>query len=41
MDTPDDRPVLPGRQFNDNWDLSQARSLAVVRYLTDEFDFSA
>ncbi len=35
----DDRPVLPGRQFNDNWDLSQARSLAVVRYLTDEFDF--
>src|SRR5690606_10622221 len=28
-------PVHPGGQFADNWELSQARALSVVRYLTD------
>lgn len=35
----DNRKVLPNGDFDDNWDLSQARSLAVVRYLTDEYGF--
>ena len=27
-------PVSPGRAFRDNWELSQARALSVVRYMT-------
>jgi chemotaxis protein MotB len=29
-------PVSPGSAFSDNWELSQARALSVVRYLIDE-----
>jgi chemotaxis protein MotB len=29
-------PVSPGSAFRDNWELSQARALSVVRYLIDE-----
>ena len=32
-------PIRDGGIFKDNWELSQARSLSVVRYLIDEFDF--
>jgi chemotaxis protein MotB len=31
----DDTPVGPGSPFRDNWDLSQARALSVVRYMID------
>lgn len=31
----DDVPVRPGAQFEDNWDLSQARALSVVRYMVN------
>ncbi len=29
----DGTPVSPGRPFGDNWELSQARALSVVRYM--------
>lgn len=29
----DDTPLRPGANFDDNWELSQARALSVVRYL--------
>jgi len=29
----DDQPILPGSQFQNNWELSQARALSVVLYL--------
>jgi chemotaxis protein MotB len=29
-------PLSPGSAFRDNWELSQARALSVVRYLIDE-----
>ena len=32
-------PIRDGGLFKDNWELSQGRSLSVVRYLIDEFDF--
>ena len=32
-------PIRDGGFFKDNWELSQGRSLSVVRYLIDEFDF--
>ena len=35
----DDIPLLPDKEFADNWELSQARSLSVVRYLVSELDF--
>jgi len=31
----DDIPLRPGARFSDNWELSQARALSVVRYLVD------
>ena len=31
----DDVPVRPGAAFADNWELSQARALSVVRYMID------
>ena len=35
----DDIPLLPDKEFADNWELSQARSLSVVRYLVSELGF--
>ena len=35
----DDVPIIDGARFDDNWELSQARALSVVRYLSDEVDF--
>jgi chemotaxis protein MotB len=32
----DDQPLRPGARFEDNWELSQARALSVVRYMIDE-----
>ena len=32
----DTRPVSPGSPFRDNWDLSEARALSVVRYIIEE-----
>lgn len=32
----DTTPVSPGSQFRDNWDLSEARALSVVRYIIEE-----
>ena len=32
----DDIPIRNSRQFEDNWDLSQARALSVVRYMIDD-----
>ena len=32
----DDQPIAPGSRFADNWELSQARALSVVRYLIEE-----
>ena len=29
----DDTPLLPGAEFADNWELSQARALSVVKYM--------
>jgi chemotaxis protein MotB len=31
----DDVPVIPGSRFNDNWDLSTARSTAIIRILLE------
>jgi chemotaxis protein MotB len=31
----DDVPVRPGAAFEDNWELSMARALSVVRYMID------
>lgn len=35
----DNVPIVGGAQFADNWELSQARALSVVRYLTDVLGF--
>jgi len=35
----DDVPLIPGARFEDNWELSQARALSVVRYLVDSLGF--
>ena len=35
----DDRPIIAQRDYSDNWELSQARSLSVVRFLTTELGF--
>ncbi len=35
----DDRPIVEKRDYSDNWELSQARSLSVVRFLTSELGF--
>ena len=35
----DDRPIIQGAQYADNWELSQARSLSVVRFLVSELNF--
>ena len=32
----DNVPVTPGGRYRDNWELSQARALSVVRYMVDE-----
>ena len=37
----DNVSINPGGDFADNWELSQARSLAVVRYLIKEYNFPA
>jgi len=31
----DDVPIQRGAEFADNWELSQARALSVVRYMID------
>ncbi|HHL21695.1 MAG TPA: peptidoglycan -binding protein [Aliiroseovarius sp.] len=35
----DDRQIHGGGEYADNWELSQARALSVVRYMIDELDF--
>lgn len=35
----DDRPLAGGGAFADNWELSQARALSVVRYMTGALGF--
>ena len=35
----DDVPVSPTSPYKDNWELSQARALSVVRYMIDNFGF--
>lgn len=35
----DNVPLAGGGRYADNWELSQARALSVVRYLTDELGF--
>jgi chemotaxis protein MotB len=35
----DDVPIVEGARFADNWALSQARALSVVRYLTNFLGF--
>ena len=37
----DDTPLSGSGRYRDNWELSQARALAVVRYLTDDLGFPA
>lgn len=32
----DKTPVTPGGPFRDNWELSEARALSVVRYMVEE-----
>ncbi len=35
----DNLPLSPTARFSDNWELSQARALSVVRFLTEELGF--
>ncbi|PTW51074.1 peptidoglycan -binding protein [Rhodovulum kholense] len=35
----DDVPLAKGADFADNWELSQARALSVVRYMTEDLGF--
>jgi chemotaxis protein MotB len=35
----DNTPLAASSQFADNWELSQARALSVVRYMTEELGF--
>ena len=35
----DDVPITQGELFADNWELSQARALSVVRYMVETLDF--
>jgi len=35
----DNLAVSPGAEFADNWELSQARALSVVRFMTEELGF--
>jgi len=35
----DDRPLLPGARYRDNWELSSARATAVVHQLVAKHDF--
>lgn len=35
----DDIPINEGGRFDDNWELSQARALSVVRFMVDVFSF--
>ncbi|NNF72883.1 MAG: OmpA family protein, partial [Rhodobacteraceae bacterium] len=35
----DNVPLQPGAEFADNWELSQARALSVVRYMTESLGF--
>ena len=35
----DDKPLTDGLQFSDNWELSQARALSVVRYMINQLGF--
>jgi chemotaxis protein MotB len=35
----DNVPLIPGAEFEDNWELSQARALSVVRYMAGELGF--
>ncbi len=37
----DDVPITPGGRYADNWELSQARALSVVRYMIEALDFPA
>ncbi|NHF72212.1 peptidoglycan -binding protein [Paracoccus xiamenensis] len=37
----DSTPLSGAGRYRDNWELSQARALAVVRYMVDELDFPA
>ncbi len=36
----DNVPVTPGGAFRDNWELSQARALSVVKYMIDTQGFA-
>ncbi|MYF89180.1 MAG: OmpA family protein, partial [Boseongicola sp. SB0676_bin_33] len=35
----DNAPVVVASAFADNWELSAARALSVVKYMTEELDF--
>ena len=35
----DDTPLSGTGQFRDNWELSQARALSVVRYMVNDLGF--
>ena len=35
----DNQPIIPGGEFEDNWELSQARALSVVKFLIKELNF--
>jgi chemotaxis protein MotB len=37
----DNRPLSGQGRYRDNWELSQARALAVVRYMADDLGFPA
>ncbi len=37
----DNRPLSGQGRYRDNWELSQARALAVVRYMAEDLDFPA